>query len=315
MRKGLLLYNPAAGQYSVKRFVRGIIAPLKAAGWSIDIAETLNGTHATQTAHQAAREKYDAVFAIGGDGTINKVASGLVDSETALGVIPAGTANVWAMEQGQKSFRFFNWWVLKENAQKLANVEPQYVDVGLCNDSPFLLWAGVGLDAETVHKVEPRRHLFKHVHVPHYFVTTILEATFWKGLDLRIYADGQLVEGRYVVAVANNIRHYAGGLALLSPDAILDDNEMDMWLLSGENLADALGHLFDLASGRHLTSDQARRIPFRSARIESDAAFSIQVDGDPALGSHQANISIRHRALKILMPEDALHLLKNPKRR
>jgi diacylglycerol kinase family enzyme len=90
---------------------------------------------------------------------------------------------------------------------------------------------------------------------------------------------------------------------------------MDMWLLSGENLADALGHLFDLASGRHLTSDQARRIPFRSARIESDAAFSIQVDGDPALGSHQANISIRHRALKILMPEDALHLLKNPKRR
>ncbi len=315
MRKGLLLYNPAAGQYSVKRFVRGIIAPLKDAGWNIDIAETLSGTHATQTAHQAAREKYDAVFAIGGDGTINKVASGLVDTETALAVIPAGTANVWASEQGQKSFRLFNWWVLKENAKNLANVEPQYVDVGLCNDQLFLLWAGVGLDAETVHKVEPRRHLFRHVHVPHYFVTTILEATFWQGLDLRIYANGQLVEGRYVVAAATNIRHYAGGFALLSPNAILDDNEMDLWLLSGENLADALGHLFDLASGRHLTSDQARRIPFESVRIESDAPFSVHVDGDAALGSAHVDIRIKHRALKILMPNDALHLLKTPNKK
>lgn len=314
MRKGLLLYNPAAGRYSVKRFVRGIINPLKAAGWSMEIAETLNGTHATQTAHLAARENYDAVFAIGGDGTVGQVASGLIDSETALAVLPAGTANVWAIEQGQKPFGFFNPRALSVNAKLLANVEPQRVDIGMCNDHPFLLWAGAGLDAQTVNKIEPRPRFFKHLAVPHYFATTVWEATFWKGLDLRIYADGQLVEGRYVVAVATNIRHYAGGLSLLSPEALLDDNEMDMWLLSGDNLADALMHLFDLASGRHLTSDQARKLPFRSVRIESDAAFSLQIDGDPALGSRQTNISIKHRALKVLMPEDALYLLKNPKK-
>lgn len=314
MRKGLLLYNPAAGQYSIKRFVRGIIAPLKTAGWNIEIAETLNGTHAAQTAHQAAREKFDAVFAIGGDGTINKVASGLAGSDTALGVIPAGTANVWALEQGQKPFRLLNWWVLKENARLIANVAPQAVDVGVCNDTPFLLWAGAGLDAETVHKVEPRRHLFRPAHVPDYLVTTLLEATFWKGLDLRIYADGQLVEGRYVVAVATNIRRYAGGLAILSPDSLLDDNQMELWLLSGENMVDALGHMFDLLSGRHLASNQTRWLPFQNLRIESDAPFSIQVDGDPALGGHHAEISIKHRALKVLMPEGALRLLKNPTR-
>ncbi len=312
MRKGLLLYNPAAGRYSVKRFVRGIIAPLKAAGWSMEIAETLNGTHATQTAHQAARENYDAVFAIGGDGTINQVASGLIDSETALAVLPAGTANVWAIEQGQKPFGLFNWGALKENAKKLANVAPQYVDVGVCNDHPFLLWAGVGLDAQTIHKIEPRPRLFKHIAVPHYFATIVWEATFWHGLDLRIYVDDELVEGHYVLAVANNVRHYAGGLSLLSPDALLDDNEMDLWLLSGDSLADALMHVFDLASGRHLASDQARKISFRSARIESDAAFSIQIDGEPALGSRQVNLAVKHRALKVLIPNDALYLLKNP---
>ena len=53
MRKGLLLYNPAAGRFPVRRYVRGIIKPLKEAGWAIDIAETLSGTHAVQTALSA----------------------------------------------------------------------------------------------------------------------------------------------------------------------------------------------------------------------------------------------------------------------
>lgn len=313
MRKGLLLYNPTAGRYPVGRFVRGIIKPLRAAGWSVDIAETLSGTHATQTAHQAAQEKYDAVFAIGGDGTVGQVASGLVNTETALAVLPAGTTNVWAIEQGQKPFSWFQWWNLRENAKLLANVEPQYVDVGLCNDRPFLLWAGVGLDAETIRKIEPRHRFFKHVSVPHYFATTVWEASFWHGLDLRVYTEGQLVEGHYLVAVATNIRHYAGGMSLISPDAFLDDGEMDLWLLSGDSLADAFRHFFDLVSGRHLTSEHARRIPFREARVESDAAFSIQVDGDPVLGGHQAEITTLQRALKVLMPENALQLLKNRK--
>jgi len=314
MRKGLLLYNPVAGRYPVGRFVHGIIKPLTATGWSMDIAETLSGTHAIQTAHQAAREKYDAVFAIGGDGTVGQVASGLVNTETALGVLPAGTTNVWAIEQGQKPFSWFQWWNLSENAKLLANVEPQYVDIGMCNDRPFLLWAGVGLDAETIRKIEPRPRFFKHISVPHFFATTVWEATFWHGLDLRVYAEGSLVEGHFLVAVATNIRHYAGGMSLISPDAYLDDGEMDMWLLSGDSLADAFRHFFELISGRHLNSEYAKRVPFHNIRIESDANFSIQVDGDPMLGSHIAEIQTLHQALKVLMPQNALQLLKKPKR-
>ena len=313
MRKGLLLYNPAAGRFPVRRFVRGIIKPLQDTGWSVDIAETLSGTHAIQTAHQAAHEKYDAVFAIGGDGTVGQVASGLVNSETALAVLPAGTTNVWALEQGQMPF---SWWKpgnLRENAKLLANVEPQYVDIGTCNGSQFLLWAGIGLDAQTISKIEPRPRLFKHMSVPHFFATTVWEATFWHGLDLRVYAEGKLVEGHYLVAVATNIRHYAGGMSVISPNALLDDGEMDLWLLSGDSLADTFRHFFDLVAGRHLTSDEARCIPFQNVRIESDANFSLQVDGDPALGSNAAEIKVLHRALKVLMPENALYLLKNPK--
>ncbi|MCC7119234.1 MAG: hypothetical protein IT310_11960 [Anaerolineales bacterium] len=314
MRKGLLLYNPAAGRFPVRNFVRGILQPLQTAGWSMEIAETLSGTHATQTAHQAAAEKYDAVFAIGGDGTVNQVASGLIHTETALGVLPAGTTNVWALEQGQRPFSWLNWQALAHNATLLAHVEPQQVDVGLCNGVSFLLWAGVGLDAHTIHKIEPRPRLIKYISVPHFFATTLWEATFWHGLDLRVYTDGQLVEGHYLVAVATNIRHYVGGMSVLSPNALLDDNEMDLWLLNGSNAADALRHFFDLVAGRHLSSNLARRLPFQHARVESDAAFAIQVDGDPMPGGHKAEMTIQHRALKVLMPEGALHLLKNPKR-
>lgn len=314
MRKGLLLYNPAAGRYPVRRFVRGLIKPLEDAAWKIDIAETLSGTHAVQTAHQAALEKYDAVFAIGGDGTVGQVASGLVHTETALAVLPAGTQNVWAMEQGQKPFNLFQGWRLRENAKLLADVEPQYVDVGDCNDHPFLLWAGIGLDAQTIRKIEPRPRFFKHMAVPHFFVTTVWEATFWQGLDLRVHAEGSLVEGRILVAVASNIRHYAGGMSVISPEALLDDGEMELWLLSGDNVADAFRHFFDLLAGRHLTSDQARCIPFKHVTIESAANFSIQVDGDPMLGGHKAEIKVLHRALKVLLPKNALYLLKNPQK-
>lgn len=314
MRKGLLLYNPAAGRFPVRRYVRGIIKPLEDAGWSVDIAETLSGTHAIQTAHQAAQEKYDAVFAIGGDGTVGQVASGLVHSETALAVLPAGTTNVWALEQGQKPF---SWWQpgnLRENARLLANVEPQYVDVGDCNGRPYLLWAGIGLDAHTIHKIEPRPRIFKHMSVPHFFVTTVWEATFWQGLDLRVHAEGSLVEGRILVAVASNIRHYAGGMSVISPNALLDDGEMELWLLSGDNVADAFRHFYELVSGKHLSSEYARCIPFKNLTIESDANFSIQVDGDPVLGGRKAEIKVLHRALKVLMPENALYLLKTPQR-
>jgi len=314
MRKGLLLYNPAAGRIPVHRFVRGIIRALAAAGWQIDAAGTLSGTHATQAARKAATEGYDAVFAIGGDGTIGQVAGGVMDTETALAVLPAGTANVWALEQGLRPFTWMRWWSLRENARMVAEMPAQHVDVGLCNNQPFLLWAGIGLDAQAVHRMEPRPRIVKHLAVPHYFATTVWEATFWHGMDLRVWADNREVAGHFLLAVASNIRHYAGGMAVISPEAHLDDGEMDLWLMSGNSLADAFRHFFDLVAGRHLTSEQARRLPFRSVRIESDAPFPIQIDGDPMLGGRQAEITVRPRALKVLMPERALQLLQNPVR-
>jgi diacylglycerol kinase family enzyme len=131
-------------------------------------------------------------------------------------------------------------------------------------------------------------------------------------MDLRVWADEKEVEGHFLLAVATNVRHYAGGMAVISPHASLDDGEMDLWLMSGNSLADAFRHFFDLLAGRHLSSDQARCLPFRSARVESSTPFSVQLDGEPLLGSNRAEIVVRPRALKVLMPERALALLQSP---
>jgi YegS/Rv2252/BmrU family lipid kinase len=309
MRRALILYNPAAGRFSVKPFLRSVTKALAHSGWQTEVTATQSGQHATESARQAVDEKYDAVFACGGDGTIGQAASGLVGSETALGILPSGTANVLAVEFGLPVFSWTRWWALKENARILADAPIRAVDVGVCNGQSFLLWAGVGLDAMTIHALEPRFRMEKFFAFPEYMSATIWNASQWSGLSLRLWADEQEVEGHFMVAVANNIRRYMGGLAVLSPEAHMDDGEFDLWLLSGRNLVDAFRQAYDLWRGHHLTSSTARRIPFHSLRVEADAPFLVQTDGEPRPETREVVITIQPRALRMLMPVKALGLL------
>ena len=311
MRQALLLYNPTAGRMPIQLFIGGIIRPLRSAGWKIEVIETISGRDATRMARQAAEEKYDGVFAIGGDGTVGQVATGLMNSNTALAVLPGGTANVWANELGLYTFDWLHLTALRKNARLLARAPVHRVDVGMCNGRPFLLWAGVGLDAEIIRQLEPRPRFEKYIAVPRYVAAGVSAATIWHGMDLHVWNGDESVDGHYLLAVATNIRKYAGGIAVLSPDAYIDDGEMDLWLMSGNNFSDAFRHFFDLMRGRHLNSDEARRLPFRRVRIESDTAFPVEMDGDPAMSGKRVDITVEKQALNVLLPPSANRLLKN----
>jgi len=312
MKDVLLIYNPAAGRISVRPFIQGIVRTLSANDWRVQVAETLNGRHTTQLARQAGIENYYAAFAIGGDGTVGQVANGLIGCNTALGVLPAGTANVWARELGLPTFTWFRWMSLRENADLLSRSRICNIDVGLCNDQPFIMWTGIGLDAMTVNKLEPRKRFYKYLSVPQYMAATIYTASFWHGMNLNVWADDQKVEGHYLLAIASNIRHYMGGLSEISPQASIDDGKMELWLLSGSNLADTFRHFFDLVSGKHITSEYARCILFQKLHIESETAFSIQMDGEPMLAGNDLEIKILPRSLRVLLPPLAHRYLANP---
>ncbi len=311
MPNALLLYNPAAGRFPVRPFIQGSASVLAEYGWSVELVETESGSHATEIASQAARDKIPAVFTVGGDGTISQVAAGLTGSDTALGVLPAGTSNVLGHELGLPAFSWARWWTLEENARLLAEAAVCPVDVGLCNDRHFVMWTGLGLDALAVRQVEPRQRIEKFFAVPHYAAATIWNASFWGGVSLRLQVDGTHVEGHYLLAVVNNIRHYMGGLANLSDDAYLDDGVMDLWLFTGGSLGDAFRHAFDMMAGRHVNSGLTRRIPFRHLSVEADVPVTVQIDGDPVPACRSAEIRILPRALKLLVPQSAMHLLSS----
>jgi diacylglycerol kinase family enzyme len=102
-----------------------------------------------------------------------------------------------------------------------------------------------------------------------------------------------------------------GGLSNLSPDAYIDDGLLDMWLFSGSNLGDALRHVYDLWRGSHVNSDAAQRLTFRNLRVEADAPYWIQTDGEARGSAQVAEISVQAHALKLLVPPRGMELLKN----
>ncbi len=312
MADALVIYNPAAGRISVRPFIGGVVRALNGRGWRVEVAESMNGRHTTQLARVAAQEHFRAVFAIGGDGTAGQAAGGLIGSETALGVLSAGSTNVWAREVGMQAFSWKRLRALHDGAKLLADSPVCAVDIGLCNEQPFLMWAGIGLDALTVKALEPRKRFEKYLNIPEFFVTSIRSATLWHGMHLRVSADEKQVEGHYLLAVASNIRYYLGGLAQISPNAYLNDGLMDLWLFSGSTLADSFRHFFDMQAGRHVTSDQARCIPFRKVQIESETPFSIQIDADPLLGAQTTTLEVLPRKLNVLMPARACERLCQP---
>jgi len=304
------VYNPAAGRYSVKPFIQSAIKELESNNWKVDAAETKSGEHTIELAKQASAEKKDAVFAVGGDGTIGNIVNGLIGTDTALGVLPAGTANVWSIELGLRPFTWTHPWVLQKNASILANAPCYALDVGTCNQYSFMMWAGIGLDALTIHNIEPRIRLEKFFTMPEWTAKTIWQAAQWNGVKLRLWVDGVEVEGQYIVAVSTNIRHYLGGLSKLSPDAYLDDGLLDIWLFSGNNLGDALRHAYNMWTGHHINAEDVRRITFNNLRVESEAPFWIQTDGEPRGSTQKSEIKVQAHALKMLMPPEGMKLLK-----
>ena len=307
-KRARIIYNPMAGQYPVEKFIRQVVFTLKDYGWWLEPVATQSGGHATELAQESARRGDAAAFAVGGDGTVNAVVRGLVGSETALGILPAGTSNVFARDLGLPSFSITRWWRLTHNAIILAQSPVRAVDVGWCNAHPFLLWAGIGLDALSVNHLEPRSRYQKYFNVPIYAYSAVSSMLYWRGLPLKIEADGAKVEGHYILAVLNNIQRYLGGLTVLSADAFMDDGLMDLWLFSGDNLQAALQHALNLILGGHLNAQNVRRLSVRSARISSSEPMPLQMDGEPFGHAQDCHFRVQHQALRLLTPPSAAHL-------
>ncbi len=274
-------------------------------GWDIRLIKTRDGGHITQVARKAAEAGKDALFVVGGDGSINLAVRGLAGSQTALGVLPGGTANVLAQELGLPGLTWTRWMALEESARRLADASVHLVDIGRCASTPFLMWAGVGLDAFAIHHIEPRPRGEKLFANMAYAASTAYHASLWHGINLKVTADNLYISGHYLLALISNIHLYAGGLAQVSPFALMDDGAMDLWLFEGDTLGDTIQMAWDLYAGRHVDSERVRHVTFRQLLMESDSHLYVQVDAEPLpCQSHAIEINVISQGLRLLVPKE-----------
>lgn len=309
MSRAYLVYNPVSGRFPSWLLAERAADVLRKYGWQLQVYQAENAVNITRLAWEAADAGLEAFFVVGGDGSINLAVSGLIGSDTALGVLPSGTANVWAQELGLPGLTWTRWLALEESAERLARAPSNRVDVGVCNGKPFLLWAGIGLDAFVVQRLEPRSQWEKYFAGLHYTASAVWNASSWHGMNLRVEVEGHEISGHFLLALLSNIHLYAGGLTELSPDVCLDDGLMDLWLFKGETMSDTVQRAWDLISGHHMQSDQIFRYSFRSLFLESDSHLYLQVDGEPVETQNPVIAEVRPRALKVLVPEQTPHSL------
>ncbi|TAK13370.1 MAG: diacylglycerol kinase family lipid kinase [Anaerolineae bacterium] len=297
-----ILYNPVAGRVNADDAVQRAAAVLESAGWDVHLKHTRSARHTTRLARRAAEKGRSAVFVAGGDGSLGEAARGLLGSRTALGVLPSGTANVWAQELGYETLTAFRPTALEDAARIQAAGWTQWMDMGLCNDRPFLLWTGAGLDGEVVRQMEGQRasrRAFPYVRYAWYILQSIFR---WRGLRLKMEVDGQPLDERYILALVSNIRLYNGGFTTLAERNCVDDGQLDLWLFRGENPGDSFRYVVELLSNRHHDDPAVTRHTFERIRLEATRRVNLQMDGDSVRMKRELEIRVAPRALRVLVP-------------
>jgi diacylglycerol kinase family enzyme len=158
--KVLLIVNASAS--SVTARARVVIQKSLAADHEVSVAETSRRGHATRLAQGAAARGLDAVVVLGGDGTLNEAANGLAGSETALGVLPGGSTNVFARTIGMTNDPIeATGELLAALGSGLGGIER--VGLGVVNGRRYLFHVGVGFDAAVVAQVEKRSAIKRYL--------------------------------------------------------------------------------------------------------------------------------------------------------
>jgi diacylglycerol kinase (ATP) len=304
-KKAWIIYNPMAGRFPAKPLLVRAGESLMRRGWNIELVQTEQGQDLAALASSAASNGLPAVFVAGGDGSVGQVASELAGSDTALGILPAGTANVMAQELGLPKLDYLHLFALEQAAIRLAEGEVKRVDLGLCNGKAFLLWAGMGLDAYIVNSIEPRERWEKAFATAHYATLALWSSLSWKGVEMTARTHQTRWAGKYLVAVACNIPAYAGGLFDLAPGAKIDDGLLDFWLLEGETIGDILTRVAQIFMGTHL--DGPGLVHFRSAEavFEFPDEVPLQFDGEPVACDPVLEFSVNPQAVNVIVPSSA----------
>lgn len=288
--KILFIINPKSGKgRDPQDIVNCIKLNFPQAAWAL----TTGPRHATELAAKAVSQQYEAVVAVGGDGTINETAQALVNTPTALGVIPGGSGNGFARELRMPLH-------LQEAVFGLQKAKTVRCDVGQANGELFLNLAGVGIEAQIAYDFMQYGKTGKRGMWP-YFKLGAKDAFTYQPQEMQLEYDGRRETLRPLSVTFANGTQYGSNFKI-APQASLTDGWLEKVVIKNVHKLKLLAAAptFFTDDSTHLGVTDTTRVKHVLLRQPGEIIYHL--DGEPKKTQDQLEIKILPAALNVLIP-------------
>lgn len=285
----LFIVNPIAGPRKNKSHIIKAIQS-RSHFLKYEIYETRRRGDATRAARDAVQQGFQVVVAVGGDGTVNEVASALVHTDVALGIIPRGSGNGLARALEIPFSTADALEVIYQSGRKI-------IDIGKAADRYFCVVAGVGFDAQVSQAFDQSqlRGLMSYVWV------IVKELKHYSPQACEMLVDGKHVTCYPFLVTVANAPQYGNG-AIIAPHAKMDDGYFDLCVVK------EMAFLQKLVAAPRLFLGNIDKHPgvcyYKMKQVEFLATPPIRyhVDGEPVRCDEPLRIEVLPQALKVIVP-------------
>ena len=293
-KKLKLIMNPIAGKGYALEILPEVLNILEQENYDIELFKTSKRGDAQNLAAHPG-DNFQVVIAMGGDGTVNEVVNGVLDSgrDISVGIIPIGTANVLSKE-------LFIPLDIKKACHIIAKGNTRKIDVGRNKHRYFFLMSGVRFDAEVLTLLESSRT--GGISMITYIIPIL--KTFWnfEFPQFLVEVDGETLGEGVGFMLVSNARRYAGSF-IITNRAKIDDGQLDVFIFRGTGKLTLLKYIFGgLLRIAHRFDDvtyvQGKEINVQSLHNKN---IPCQMDGDSS-GILPQKFTVVPSALSILVP-------------
>lgn len=291
--KTCFIFNPCSGRNRQRPQLALTIRDfISARSLDATFASTEGPGHATELARSAVATGHEVVVAVGGDGTMNEVAQGLVDSPAALALIPCGSGNGLALHLGLPRSAAGALHLATGAGARIAAV-----DTGMANGYPFFNAMGLGMDAD----ISRRFNALSRRGLPAYVRVAISALREMRSERCTISNCGKSETlDVLLVAVANSDQY--GNNARIAPGARVDDGRLDLVAVKSLGFFAAATLVPRLFLGNLDQSPHTVRMRGRRFLIERAAPGLIHTDGETHRTGQTVEVIVKPRSLRVLIP-------------
>ncbi len=271
------ILNPAAGRGKAAQIEAALQSVIHQAPFTTEYFRTTGPGHATELARTAAISS-SIVVAVGGDGTVNEVATGLIGSSCALAVLSEGSGNdfariVNAPDNPAALIPLLSYPTIKKFDTGSVRL---HHDDGSITERKFFNSIGLGFDAAVAKKVSTIRRLRG---IPLYLSALLRTIAGYKPHLFSITSNGRTWSNSYFLICVGNGQWEGGGFKL-TPNARPDDGIFEVCGVAGNSVLTVLPILPFVMNGTHTGKKHIEIFNTSALTIESDAGFPIHGDGE-----------------------------------